>query len=283
MYTCTSSKLNKRFFNRCFFNWFFIQVSRAQTEHTGQYRCVVADRLETTCRITVREPDYRFIQPLPSNVQVSPQTETSLTLDATLNRKATRVQWFKNNQEIFPSRKHELINEHHLVALVIHDLNPDDQGLYRCVVANGQATSDCQVSVNLMTDNNRQLIKTLKDQNVYVHDTCTLNVQFQGDAPDVKWYKNGQDILPNPKYRLMKLGNEQTLIINDCQLVHDQAYYSLRLANNPKLDLTSCYVQVKDKYVNITKHLEPQRCIQGQEQQVCRNEFPNENHCLFFI
>jgi hypothetical protein len=123
--------------------------------------------------------------------------------------------------------------------------------------------------MNLMTENDRQLIKPLEDQNVYIHDTCTLNVQFQGDAPDVKWYKNGQEIIPNKKYRFIKHGNEQTLIIDDCQLIHDQAYYSLRLASNIKLDLTSCYIQVKDKYVNITKHLEPQRCILGQDQQVC--------------
>jgi len=121
-----------------------------------------------------------------------------------------------------------------------------------------------------MTETSRQLIKTLKDQNVYVHDTCTLNVQFQGDAPDVKWHKNGQEIHPSKKYRFIKNGNEQTLIIDDCQLTDDQAYYSLRLASNPKLDLISCYIQVKDKYVNITKHLEPQRCILGQQQQQVR-------------
>ena len=246
-----------------------LQVSHAQPEHSGQYRCVVADHLETTCRITVREPDYRFIQPLPSNIQFTPQTDTSLTLDATLNRKANRIQWFKNTLEIFPSRKYELINEHHVVALIIHDLSPEDQGVYRCVIANGQATSECQVSMNLLSNiNSQQIIKPLQDQHVYVHDTCTLNVQFQGDAPDVKWYKNGQEIYPNPKYRLIKQLNEQTLIINDCQLIHDQAYYSLRLASNPTIDLTSCYIQVKDKYVNITKHLEPQRCILGQDQQV---------------
>jgi hypothetical protein len=120
-----------------------------------------------------------------------------------------------------------------------------------------------------MTENDRRLIKPLQDQNIYVHDTCTLSVQFQGDAPDVKWYKNGQEIYPSKKYRFIHHGNEQTLIIDDCQLIHDQAYYSLRLPTNTKLDLTSCYVQVKDKFVNITKHLEPQRCILGQEQQVC--------------
>ncbi|CAF4753454.1 unnamed protein product, partial [Rotaria sp. Silwood1] len=243
-------------------------ISRAQPEHTGRYRCVVADSLETSCHITVREPDYRFIQSLPSNIQFSPETDRSLTLDGTLNRKPTQIQWFKNSIEIFPSQKYELVNEHHVIALIIHDLSSDDQGLYRCVVANGQATSECQVSMNLMTENDRRIIKPLQDQNIYVHDTCTLNVKFQGDAPDVKWYKNGQEIYPNNKYRFVQHGNEQTLIIDDCQLVHDQAYYSLRLPSNPKLDLTSCYVQVKDKHVNITKPLEPQRCILGQEQQV---------------
>ncbi|CAF4780249.1 unnamed protein product, partial [Rotaria magnacalcarata] len=80
------------------------------------------DILETSCHITVREPDYRFTQPLPSNIQFSPQTDRSLTLDAALNRKPAQVQWFKNSIEIFPSRKYELVNEHHVIALIVHDL-----------------------------------------------------------------------------------------------------------------------------------------------------------------
>lgn len=250
-----------------------LQVSRAQPDQTGRYRCLVADRLETSCHITIREAEYRFIQPLPSNIQFTPQNETSLTLDATLNRKPTLVQWFKNGLEIVPSRKYESVNEHHVVALIIHDLNVDDQGVYRCVVARGQATSECQLSMNLFVENDRRLLKPLEDQHIYVRDTCTLNVLFSSDAPEVKWYKNGQEIHPSQKYRLIHHGNEQTLIVNDCQLTADQAYYSLRLASNPTLDLTSCYVQVKDKFVNITKHLEPRRCILGQEPQVRRDSY----------
>ena len=191
-----------------------------------------------------------------------------MTLDATLNRKPSYIQWFKNGLEIIPSRKYETVNEHNVVALIVHDLNVEDQGLYRCVIANGQANSECQVSMNMLVEDARQLLKPLEDQQVYVHDTCTLTVQFSSDAPEVKWYKNGQEIRPSKKYRLIHHGNEQALIIDDCQLTSDQAYYSVRLANNPKVDLTSSYVQVKDKFVNITKHLEPQRCILGQEPMV---------------
>ena len=191
-----------------------------------------------------------------------------MTLDATLNRKPTQVQWFRNGIEIYPSRKHELVNEHHVVALLVHDLSIEDEGLYRCSIANGQAVSECQVSMNFVMENDRRLVKALEDQHVYIHDTCTLNVRFQGDAPEVKWFKNGQEIPASKKYRLIHHGGEQTLIIDDCQISQDQAYYSLRLASNTKLDLTSCYVQVKDKYVNINKHLEPQRCILGQHRQI---------------
>lgn len=224
--------------------------------------------METSCHITVRQPEYRFVQPLPSHVQYSLQQDSSLTLDATLNRKPNQIQWFKNGLEIIPSRKYETINEHNVIALIIHDLNSEDAGLYRCSVSQGQTVSDCQVSMNSIGDNDRRLLKPLFDQHVYVHDTCTLTVQFSNDAPEVKWYKNGQEIRPSKKYRLIHHGNEQSLIIDDCQLTADQAYYSLRLASNPRADLTSCYVQVKDKYVNITKHLEPQRCILGQETMV---------------
>ncbi|CAF0822074.1 unnamed protein product, partial [Didymodactylos carnosus] len=241
-----------------------LQVDHAQEQHTGHYRCSIQDK-ETTCHITVHEPDYRFVQSLPPHVHYSPNEET-ITLDCAINRSPTlpnRVKWFKNGLEIKPSSKYETIIEHHLLALVIHDLNIDDQALYRCEI--GNASTECQL-IPTLNDTKDILLQPLQDVDLYEHDTCTLTVKFLPEQikniPQIKWYRNGQEIKSRQdKYRFIQHGNENTLVINNCLLNQDNGYYSVRLSSNNKQDLSTCYVNVKDLYINIIKPLESQRCL----------------------
>ncbi|CAF4731193.1 unnamed protein product, partial [Rotaria magnacalcarata] len=49
--------------------------------------------------------------------------------------------------------------------------------------------------------------------------------------------KHGQEIHSNTNNDKIHVGNQHVLIVNDCQLIYDQAYYSLRLSTNTKIDL----------------------------------------------
>ncbi|CAF3943689.1 unnamed protein product, partial [Rotaria magnacalcarata] len=48
---------------------------------------------------------------------------------------------------------------------------------------------------------------------------------------------HGQEIHSNTNNDKIHVGNQHVLIVNDCQLIYDQAYYSLRLSTNTKIDL----------------------------------------------
>ncbi|CAF0827406.1 unnamed protein product, partial [Didymodactylos carnosus] len=241
-----------------------LQVDHALEQHTGHYRCLVQDK-ETSCHITVHESDYRFVQSLPSHVYYSPN-EGTITLNCTINHSPTssnRVKWFKNELEIKTSPKYETIIEHHLLALIIHDLNIDDQALYRCEIDN--AHTECQL---IPTLNNAKdiLLQPLQDVELYEHDMCTLTVKFLPEQikniPQIKWYRNGQAIKTRQdKYRFIQHSNENTLIIDNCLLNQDNGYYSVRLNSNNKQDLSACYVNIKDLNIHFVKPLETQRYL----------------------
>ncbi|XP_036432586.1 myosin-binding protein C, slow-type isoform X8 [Colossoma macropomum] len=69
---------------------------------------------------------------------------------------------------------------------------------------------------------------------------------------DLKWYKNGQEIRPTPKYIFEHKGTQRMLVINNCQM-NDDAAYSV-VAGDEK---SSTELFVKVLPVKIVKELDP--------------------------
>uniref|UniRef100_A0A6Q2XGJ4 Myosin-binding protein C, slow-type n=1 Tax=Esox lucius TaxID=8010 RepID=A0A6Q2XGJ4_ESOLU len=69
---------------------------------------------------------------------------------------------------------------------------------------------------------------------------------------DVKWYKNGQEIRPTPKYIFEHKGTQRIMIINNCSL-NDDAAYSVSAGE----DKCTTELFVKELPVKVTKGIEP--------------------------
>uniref|UniRef100_A0A4W4GQH6 Myosin binding protein C, slow type n=1 Tax=Electrophorus electricus TaxID=8005 RepID=A0A4W4GQH6_ELEEL len=78
-----------------------------------------------------------------------------------------------------------------------------------------------------------------------------LIVDLADPTVELKWYKNGQEIRPAPKYIFEHKGTQRIMVINNCQL-NDDAAYSV-VAGDEK-STTELFVKVLP--VNIVKELE---------------------------
>uniref|UniRef100_A0AAR2M614 Myosin-binding protein C, slow-type n=1 Tax=Pygocentrus nattereri TaxID=42514 RepID=A0AAR2M614_PYGNA len=79
-----------------------------------------------------------------------------------------------------------------------------------------------------------------------------LVVDMADPTVDLKWYKNGQEIRPTPKFIFEHKGTQRILVINNCQM-NDDAAYSV-VAGDEK---SSTELFVKVLPVKIVKELEP--------------------------
>ncbi|XP_061124438.1 myosin-binding protein C, slow-type isoform X3 [Syngnathus typhle] len=79
-----------------------------------------------------------------------------------------------------------------------------------------------------------------------------LAVDLTDPTVDLKWYKNGVEIRPSPKYIFEHKGTERILVINNCAL-NDDAAYSVAAGE----EKCSTELFVKELPVKITKGLEP--------------------------
>uniref|UniRef100_A0AAY4DCV8 Myosin binding protein C, slow type n=1 Tax=Denticeps clupeoides TaxID=299321 RepID=A0AAY4DCV8_9TELE len=77
-------------------------------------------------------------------------------------------------------------------------------------------------------------------------------VDMADPTVELKWYKNGQEIRPTPKYIFEHKGTQRIMVINNCQ-INDDAAYSV-VAGDEK---STTELFVKELPINIVKELEP--------------------------
>ncbi|KAK1168881.1 myosin-binding protein C, slow-type-like isoform X4 [Acipenser oxyrinchus oxyrinchus] len=76
-------------------------------------------------------------------------------------------------------------------------------------------------------------------------------VELADPTVELKWYKNGQEIRPTPKYVFEHKGSQRILVINNCTMADDAAYQVM--AGDEKC---STELFVKELPITITKELE---------------------------
>ncbi|XP_056878210.1 myosin-binding protein C, slow-type isoform X6 [Takifugu flavidus] len=79
-----------------------------------------------------------------------------------------------------------------------------------------------------------------------------LLVDLADPTVDLKWYKNGQEIRPSPKYIFEHKGTQRILVINNCN-VNDDAAYSVAAGE----EKCSTELFVKELPIKIVKGIEP--------------------------
>ncbi|XP_073802057.1 myosin-binding protein C, slow-type isoform X7 [Danio rerio] len=79
-----------------------------------------------------------------------------------------------------------------------------------------------------------------------------LIVDLADPTVELKWYKNGQEIRPTPKFIFEHKGTQRIMVINNCQMSDDAAY---SVTAGEEKCTTELFV--KELPVNIVKELEP--------------------------
>uniref|UniRef100_A0A8C2AI67 Myosin binding protein C, slow type n=1 Tax=Cyprinus carpio TaxID=7962 RepID=A0A8C2AI67_CYPCA len=79
-----------------------------------------------------------------------------------------------------------------------------------------------------------------------------LVVDLADPTVELKWYKNGQEIRPTPKFIFEHKGTQRIMVINNCQ-INDDAAYSVTAGE----EKCTTELFVKELPVNIVKKLEP--------------------------
>lgn len=80
----------------------------------------------------------RIVKPLRDKTVLA---RHKATLECTVSQSRGRVRWFRGDTEIFAGNKYEICNLDCYRTLVIHSVEPADEGLYTCDALDDRSTA----------------------------------------------------------------------------------------------------------------------------------------------
>ncbi|XP_052383064.1 obscurin isoform X49 [Oncorhynchus keta] len=175
---------------------FQLHILELKSEDSGSYSCQ-AGCVETTASVSVKVKV--LIEKKPRDTVVM-EGETA-TLSCTTSDLTTPVTWRRNNMPLLNGDKYENRKEGKLNLLLIHNVDPDDSGIYSC------DTGDMQSSANLtVTELPPYFEEELQAVEVEEGGTACLSCELSKPGVPVQWRKGRLPLRPNRKYQLKQDG-----------------------------------------------------------------------------
>uniref|UniRef100_G1PGG8 Myosin-binding protein C, slow-type n=1 Tax=Myotis lucifugus TaxID=59463 RepID=G1PGG8_MYOLU len=132
------------------------------------------------------------------------------------------VKWYKNGQEIRPSTKYIFEHKGCERIMFINNCGLTDDSEYYVTAGDEKCSTELFVREPPI-----MVTKQLEDTNAYCGERVELECEVSEDDANVKWFKNGEEIIPGPKsrYKVKIEGKKHTLIIEGATKA-DSAEYS---------------------------------------------------------
>ncbi|KAL2775793.1 myosin-binding protein C, slow-type isoform 8 [Daubentonia madagascariensis] len=133
------------------------------------------------------------------------------------------VKWYKNGQEIRPSTKYIFEHKGCERIMFINNCALTDDSEYYVTAGDEKCSTELFVREPPI-----MVTKQLEDTNAYCGERVELECEVSEDDANVKWFKNGEEIIPGPKsrYRIRCEGKKHILIIEGATKA-DTAEYSV--------------------------------------------------------
>ncbi|KAM9478607.1 obscurin [Salvelinus alpinus] len=175
---------------------FQLHILELKSEDSGSYSCQ-AGCVETTASVSVKVKV--IIEKKPRDTVIM-EGETA-TLSCTTSDLTTPVTWRRNNMPLLNGDKYENRKEGKLNLLLIHNVDPDDSGIYSC------DTGDMQSSANLtVTELPPCFEEELQAVEAEEGGTAFLSCELSKPGVPVQWRKGRLPLRPNRKYQMKQDG-----------------------------------------------------------------------------
>lgn len=202
-----------------------LEIREPHVDDAAQYKCTCLDK-STMAMLEVAYPDpvYKFTKPLQKKYEQ--YTHKELVLECSVNHSKAQVKWFKNGTQIDTNDKHttyhidrDTFGKH---FLKIRDCRIEDNAEFSCKIVNNEEKTSTKV---IITDRMFIFVKPLMSLRATEGETITLECEVDDRDADVKWYKDGKEVVPIPKkLDIVSEGRKRKIVIKKAK-VTDEAQY----------------------------------------------------------
>lgn len=141
------------------------------------------------------------------------------------------IKWSKDGEEIVAGGRYKYLwEDEESMSLVIKNVTAKDAGTYKIRAKNELGEDTTQIE--LIVKSAPKVTKKQTDTTVSVSETSTMVVQIEATpAPEVKWYKDGQELQEDSRISIVKEGSETYKLILRNARLDDSGSYSIVARN----------------------------------------------------
>ncbi|XP_071791673.1 obscurin-like protein 1 [Asterias amurensis] len=187
-------------------------VHDLKVEDQADYTVVVGERRSSA---TLQVEAFAITAPLKDTTAT--EFDDTTTLEFTVSNEKAVVTWLKDGEKIEVGPKYEIKEDGTKRVLVLHDISPDDEGNFSCVVGDSESVATLNVEATKFT-------KPLTETEATQKETVTLTCEISHDKGVVKWLKDGKDLPDSPRYKTTSEGKIRSLVIEDVKLDEEGEY-----------------------------------------------------------
>jgi len=202
---------------------FTLVIKNPTTDDSGRYTCVVRECNDLTTKAYLEveppDPEYGFEKKL--ELKKHGQTKKKVVMRCKVDNPEAKVKWYKDGKEIKPSDTRFLMtNDGGDCKLTLKQCELEDAGRYTCKIEEfgkeGDSECTCDLTVGEFP---HKFSSQLEGKDCVEGDKCEFKINVEEDDAEVKWYKDGVEIIPDGKrIKIVKEGKKRKLVIDGCKL-----------------------------------------------------------------
>ncbi|XP_069047284.1 obscurin isoform X19 [Lepisosteus oculatus] len=227
-------------------------IHSVEATDAGKYACEIGDD-QSSATLTVEELPAFFKQELQN--QEAEEGDSS-TLRCELSKPGAPVEWRKGGVVLQPSDKYEMRQEGTVLELVIHDLEPEDNGYYTCDTGDQLTTASVTVQ-----EREVRIVSGLRNTDVFVGQQAVFSCQVSRKGlKDVQWWLDGSSLHNSPFNEIsVQDGTTHTLTLNNLA-ADDSGTVTFKAGSL----VSSAKLLVKDPTVEVVSAMEDM-CVEEEQ------------------
>ncbi|XP_057346835.1 obscurin isoform X17 [Manis pentadactyla] len=171
----------------------------------------VADGIESSIRIEVREPSVVFAKEQPAHSEVQAEAGASATLSCEVAQAQTDVTWYKDGKKLSSGSKVHVEAKGCARRLVVQQAGKADAGQYSCE-AGGQRVSFClDVTEPSVVFSKKQPARS--EVQAKAGTSAMLSCEVAQAQTEVTWYKDGKKLSSSSKVQMEATGCTRQLVV----------------------------------------------------------------------
>ncbi|GAA6091828.1 obscurin isoform X13 [Tachysurus ichikawai] len=226
-----------------------LTIHNVTHEDAGIYECV-CDGDKMSIQLAIKEEAAKFVnKPKTQPLEVSPLMG-DVALSCEVASPTTTVVWKKEHKEIVEDNRVTLVSQGTQRKLVIKGAKQSDEGHYSCETTEDKVAFRVRVQEPQATFTNKETYQ--KEVKVSASQKATLSCEVSDSKTEVKWYKDGKQLISGKTVRVETKGKIRQLVL-DCVEKKDAGEYTCEVGNEKlvfKIHVMAAPTEAQATFIN---------------------------------